>query len=345
MLEYEKLCNFQNLYNAHKKARRCKRHKKDVILFENNLGENLWKLKNSLENSTYKIGEYNKFPIYEPKKREVQALPYYDRIVQHVLCDEILTPFFDKRFIYDNCACRIGKGTHFAIKRFTKFLSEHYKKFGTNGYILKCDIKKYFPSINHDVLKNLLRKSIPEDKILNFLFKIIDSYEDLPNQGLPMGNQTSQIFALLYLDSADRFVKETLRVKHYIRYMDDMILISHDKVFLKNSLKKLKNLVENDLKIKFNQKTQIFPLKNGVDFLGFHFYLTETGKVIRKLRTSVKKKFKKRLLLLQKDYFNNKIEIDNINMTIASYKGHLKYGHTHNLRKKIFSGIKFRRKQ
>ena len=140
MTDYEKICDFENLYKAHKRARCCKRHKKDVILFEMNLAENLWKIKNSLESHTYKVSGYNKFMIFDPKEREIQALSYYDRIIQHVLCDEVLTPFFDKRLIYDNCACRIGKGTHFALKRLTQFFQQHYKKYGANGYILKCDI-------------------------------------------------------------------------------------------------------------------------------------------------------------------------------------------------------------
>lgn len=343
MTDYEKICDFQNLYNAHKKARLGKRHKKDVILFEANLAENLWNIKNSLENHTYKVGGYKKFLIYDPKKREIQALSYYDRIVQHVLCDEVLTPFFDKRLIYDNCACRIGKGNHFALNRLSGFMREHYKNYATSGYFLKCDIKKYFSSIHHQVLKNRLQKIIPDKNILNLLFDIIDSYEYSPDRGIPMGNQTSQTFALFYLDSIDRFIKETLKIKHYIRYMDDMVLLSNDKSYLKHCLNILTNLIENNLSLSFNDKTQIFPMQNGVDFLGFHFYLTSTGKVIRKLRNSSKIRMKKKIKNLQLKYYNGKIEIDSINTVLASYKGHLKYGHTYRLRKNFFSKLVFTR--
>ena len=340
MTDYEKICDFENLYKAHKRARFCKRHKKDVILFEMNLAENLWKIKNSLENRTYKVSGYNKFMIFDPKEREIQALSYYDRIVQHVLCDEVLTPFFDKRLIYDNCVCRIGKGTHFALKRLSTFFQQHYKKYGANGYILKCDIRKYFPSIHHDVLKNRLQKIIPDKDILNLLFHIIDSFEHSPNRGLPMGNQTSQLFALYYLDQLDRFIKEKLQIKHYVRYMDDLVLLSDDKDYLKDCLKSMQSLVNNQLKLEFNDKTQIFPIKNGVDFLGFHFYLTDSGKVIKKLRRSSKIRFKNRLKQLQHEYKTGKVQLDDINMSLASYYGHLKHGHTYKLRASVFSKVK-----
>lgn len=343
MTDYEKICDFQNLYNAHKRARRCKQHKKDVILFEMNLAENLWKIKESLENHTYKISGYHKFLIYEPKEREIQALSYYDRIVQQVLASQVLAPFFDKRLIYDNCACRVGKGTHFALDRLTLFMRQHYKKCGTCGYILKCDIRKYFPSIHHDVLKNKLQKIIPDKDILNLIFNIIDSYEHSPNRGLPMGNQTSQLFALYYLDSLDRFVKEKLQIKHYVRYMDDMILLCDDREYLKDCLAQMITLVRDDLKLEFNQKTQMFPIKNGVDFLEFHFYLSESGKVIRKLRRSSKVNFKNKIKKLQHEYKICEIEIEDINMSLSGYYGHLKNGHNYKLRSAVLSKAAFSR--
>ena len=341
MTDYEKICDFENLYKAHKRARCCKRHKKDVILFEMNLAENLWNIKNSLENRTYKVAGYNKFMIYDPKEREIQALSYYDRIVQHVLCDEVLTPFFDKRLIYDNCACRIGKGTHFALKRLTKFFHNHYQKYGASGYILKCDIRKYFSSIHHEVLKSRLQTVISDKDILNLLFHIIDSFEHSPNRGLPMGNQTSQLFALYYLDPLDRFIKEKLRIKHYVRYMDDLALLSDDKDYLKDCLKNMQKIVNNQLKIEFNDKTQIFPIKNGVDFLGFHFYLANSGKIVKKLRRSSKIRFKNRLKKLQTEYKIGKAHLEDINASLASYRGHLMHGHTYKLRSSVFSKIKF----
>lgn len=341
MTDYQKICDFENLYKAHKRARCCKRHKKDVILFEMNLAENLWNIKNFLENHTYKVAGYKKFMIFDPKEREIQAFSYYGRIVQHVLCDEVLTPFFDKRLIYDNCACRIGKSTHFALNRLTHFFHQHYKKFGSNGYILKCDIRKYFASIHHEVLKNRLKTVISDKDILNILFHIIDSFEHSPNRGLPMGNQASQLFDLYYLSPLDRFIKENLQKKHYVRYMDDLVLLSNDKDFLQDCLKDMRKIVNVRLMLDFNEKTQIFPIKNGVDFLGFHFYLTDSGKIVKKLRRSSKIRFKNRIKSLQKDYKSGKTQLENINMSLASYRGHLIHGHTYKLRTSAFSKFTF----
>ena len=133
MTDYEKICDFQNLLNAHRRARCCKQHKKDVVSFELNLTENLWKIKNALDSRSYKVSGYKKFMIFDPKEREIQALSYYDRIIKHVLCDEVLRPFFDKRLIYDNAACRIGKGTHFALGRLTEFLGSIINPSGVAG--------------------------------------------------------------------------------------------------------------------------------------------------------------------------------------------------------------------
>lgn len=156
-----------------------------------------------------------------------------------------------------------------------------------------------------------------------------------------MGNQTSQLFALYYLDPIDRLVKEKLQVRHYVRYMDDLVLLSDDKDFLRECLYQMNELLINALKLEFNDKTQIFPIKNGVDFLGFHFYLSESGKVIKKLRRSSKMRFKNRLKELQRDYSTGKIDCADINRSLASYKGHLQHGHTYRLRSHVLSNLKF----
>jgi len=190
------------------------------------------------------------------------------------------------------------------------------------------------------VLKNRLTQVIPDKYILNLLFHIIDSYQYSPNRGLPMGNQTSQLFALYYLDPLGRFIKEKLQIKHYVRYMDDLVLLSDDKERLAECLKITKTIANNHLKLEFNDKTQIFPIRNGVDFLGFHFYLTDSGKVIKKLRRSSKVRFKNRLKQLQHEYKTGKVQLDDINMSLASYCGHLKHDHTYKLRDSVFSKFK-----
>ena len=258
-----------------------------------------------------------------------------DRVLLHAICDEVITPALKRRLIYDNAACQKGKGTHFAIYRFSKFLREHYKDHGNKGYVLKCDISKYFASIDHEVLKKQLVKLIRDEDVSNLIYHYIDSYETKgrPGRGLPLGNQSSQCFAIYYLDPLDRLVKEKLRVKYYIRYMDDCLLIHHDKSFLYQCLDKIRDMIENRLNLEMNIKTQIYPLKTGVEFLGWKYYLTDSGKVIRKLKQQSKIRYKRRLKKLQKDYSEGIIDLKDVKTSLASYHGHLMHGHTYGLQK------------
>lgn len=174
---------------------------------------------------------------------------------------------------------------------------------------------------------------------MQLLTMIIESYEVTPGCGIPLGNQTSGWFALYYLDGLDRLVKEKLRIKHYTRYMDDCILIHEDKEHLQECLNQMRAFVEDKRKLNFNQKTQIAPLSQGADYLGFHFYLTDTGKVIRRLRTSNKKRMKRKLKRFRKAYNEDKISYDAIKRSLVSYTGHLSHGHTYRLRKNIINNL------
>lgn len=332
-MNYDEIFTFENLLAAHKRARNGRRKKQDVIEFELDLSLNLWTLHKSLKNRTYNVSGYRKFNIYEPKKREIQALSYYDRIVQHTLCDNFLYPELTKRFIYDNGACQKGKGTDFAINRLSEFLRYQYRVSGEHTYIIKADIHHYFASIDHGVLKNMLKEVIEDSDISELLIRIIDSFEPEVGKGLPMGNQTSQLFALFYLNPLDRYIKEKLRIKYYVRYMDDIIVVCGSREQAREILDKMRKFVSDELLLEFNKKTQIAPVKNGVDFLGFHFYLTENGKVIKKLRTQSKKKYKKRLKKMKKDYYEGVIDTKDIQKTFAGLNGHLQRGNTYFLRK------------
>ena len=335
MSDFQKLYDFHNLYKAHTVARRGKRDTREVIAFEMNLANELINLSSSLQNGTYQIQGYYNFTIWDPKYRIIHALHYRDRVVQHCLCDEILAPILDKKLIFDNAACRMGKGTHFAINRTSKFLRDFYKTHGTNGYFLKCDFRKFFDNIDHNILKNKLEKVIDDSRILQLLYQIIDSFEVQPNKGLPLGNQTSQWFAIFYLNDFDRLIKEKLRIKYYSRYMDDCILIHHDKAFLNDCLQQIKQFAKVELKLEFNEKTQIFPLKNGVDYLGFHTYITENGKVIRKVKQQTKYKYKRKLKYFQNAYAINDIPLEEITQVLSSYRAHLSFGNTYHLQKKV----------
>ena len=211
---YETMTEFENIYHAYRSTAKGKHDKNEVVRYESNLHMQLWWLKERMDKEAFVIGGYHKFMIYDPKERQIQALSFSDRVFQHLLCDNVLKPYFEPRLIYDNAACREGKGTHFAMKRFEENLRDFYKKHGSQGYLLKFDIRKYFDSIDHEVLKEKLVK-FPDKRVLKLLYEIIDSYENEAGKGLPMGNQSSQWFALYYLDRLDRVIKEKLRVKYY----------------------------------------------------------------------------------------------------------------------------------
>ena len=330
----DEIFTFGKLYEAHRQARKCKRHKKDVVSFEMNLSAELCGLQQKLENGSYEIGGYNRFTIYEPKKREIQALSYRDRIIQHALCDNIIAPYLANRLTADNAACQKGKGTHYGIKRLTQQLRKHYKQHGTQGWFLKADIRKYFASIDHGVLKTMLAKEKFDERTLELLNKIIDSYNADTGKGVPMGNQTSQNFALLYLDKIDRYIKERAGIKHYVRYMDDMILTDISKEKLQKTLEGMKVIIK-ELKLELNEKTQLIPLKNGIDFLGWHFYLTDSGKVIRKLRTHSKKRIYARIKQQRHELERGRMEPEKLKASLMSTFGHLEHGNSEGLKRKI----------
>ncbi|MDR3136427.1 MAG: RNA-directed DNA polymerase [Coriobacteriales bacterium] len=334
MTDYEKICDFQNLYQAHLRARLGKRHKSEVIKFEMDLANNLAIMQQRLINKTYVMRGYYDFVIYEPKRRDIFAASYPDRVLLHCLCDTVLMPLLQKRVIHDNAACQVGKGTHFAIKRLSRFMHRHYQQHGATGYFLKCDITKYFANIDHQVLKDRLTKAVADKDARALLFHFIDSYETagLSGKGLPLGNQSSQCFAIYYLDPLDRFIKEVLRIKHYVRYMDDLILLHRDKKFLQVCLVQIRDFAQRKLKLTLNEKTQIFPLRNGTEFLGWRFYLGKTGKIIRRLKTQSKLRYKRRLRKLHKDHVSGTIALKDLTSSLASYKGHLIHGHAYKLK-------------
>ena len=342
--------HFETFYQAHKLARRCKTTKKPIVKFDLEQGINLHRLVEKMRTGNYKIQGYQSFYVYQPKKRQIQALRYDDRIVQHVLCDNYLMPYFSKKVIYDNCACQVGKGHHFALNRITKFLHSYYNNYGPNGYVLKCDILKFFPSIPHKQVKEMFAKHIGDPQVMQLFSDIIDSYQTTNTflkkygikstenyyvkgvgwrsreivRGVPIGNQTSQIIGMVYLDKVDRLVKEKLRVKYYSRYMDDFILIHPSKEFLRDALEQNYYVVNKELKLQLNDKTQICPLKNGFQYLGFHFYLKSNGKVIKKVKKATQNRFASRIRFLNKYYPLNKVEKDTAKSIMASYHGHLK---------------------
>ncbi len=329
---FKQAFTFEKLLIAHKKCRVSKQHKRQTISFELNLSQNISKIEKAIFSKTWNVGDYKQFFIYEPKKRNIEALSYKDRVVLMSLCSNIIEPVFEKLLIFDNVACRKGKGTLFGIKRLEYFLHKYKNKYKTNkGYYLKCDISKYFPSINHAVLKDLLSKTSLDDEDLWIINKIIDSKYAETGVGLPIGNQTSQWFGLFYLNTLDRFIKEKLRIKYYVRYMDDMVLIHNDKEYLKECKTKIQQFVQEKLKLSLNSKTQIGLLKDGIDFLGFNHKLNENGQVIRFLRQSAKIRLKKHIKNLRNLRDKGIINDNDCEIRLQAYEGYLRHSNTHKL--------------
>lgn len=318
MKTLEEIFTIENLMQAHHYCRTCKQHKREVIAFELNIYENLMKLQKSIFDRTYKINHYRVFKVYEPKTRVIESLHYRHRIIQRCLCDNLLRPTLEPILIYDNGACRINKGTDFSRNRLKKFMRAHYSKHGEKGYVLKCDIAKFFPSINHEKLKNILSKIFPED-IMWLLSVFIDS--NGLEKGLPIGNQTSQWFALMMLNAEDHFIKETLRVKYYIRYMDDLVIIHHSKTFLQNALKTLTEKV-NALGLQFNAKTKISRFSEGISFLGFHFKCVG-GKIVQTLGSGAKKRIKRGASRMYQKYIYNIYSATETLNNLYGYKTYL----------------------
>ena len=338
--QFEKVCDYQNLLRAHSFSRKGKRDKVEVAKYETDITANTMALKRELETRTYKIEGYKSFKVYEPKERDIMALHYRDRVVQRSLCDNVLEPFLEPRLDYDNAACRKGKGTHFALDRLKKFMRDAYNKWGVDYYVLKCDIKKYFYRIDHVTLKQLLYPHFKDDDLIWLLDVIIDSTEGV---GVPIGNMTSQWFAVYYLDPLDRFVRNELKIDYYTRYMDDFILIAKDKVYLKECLGRIRHFLDEELHLELNEKTQIFPARNGVDYLGFHTYITETGKIIRKIRRKSKAAMKRKVKKFNDAYSKGEMPYEKVRSSVASWLGHAKHGDTYHLRKKIMGNLSLRR--
>ena len=329
----EIMCNFHNLYKAYKLAHAGKANDLEVIEFDKNKMHNLNKLLNQLKRKKWdEIFKYYRFKLTEPKERIVDALTFEGRIVQHVLCDNILRPYFEPRLIKENCACRKNKGTNYASnlvkQHMVKFLKTH-----NDGYCLKMDVHHYFPSMDREVLKGLLMK-FPDKEVRNFLFWIIDHSPE--SNGLPIGNQTSQWFALYYLNQVDRIIKEKYRIKYYTRYMDDLIIIHEDKKYLEKLLNELTIFAKDKLKLEFNGKTQISPLHRGISFLGWKLYYTkDTHKIIKRIDSS-KKKFRNKTIKRLKNKYN-KGYINNLKYyaTAYSFIVNLKKGNTYQYRKHV----------
>ncbi|MEC4888301.1 MAG: reverse transcriptase domain-containing protein [Scytonema sp. PMC 1070.18] len=345
---YPQIIDFTNLLEAVEKAQRGKRSRDNVLEFNYNLELELADIKNQLESKTYQPGPYKTFKIYEPKPRFISAAPYRDRVVHHAICN-IIMPIFEKTFIDDSYANRLGFGTHRALRRFTNFAR-------SSRYVLQCDIKKYFPSIDHAILKTILRRKIKCKETLWLIDTIIDNsnpqepivVEHFPGddllsplqrrRGLPIGNLTSQLFANVYLNGFDHFVKEELKGKKYLRYVDDFALFSDDREFLVEAKQAIADYLVS-LRLKLHPvKSQLFETKHGANFLGFRVLPDRIRVKNENLRRG-----RRRIRQMQKDYSQGRITYQDVSRSMQSWLAHLKHGDTWRLRQKIFASLVFTR--
>ena len=330
--DWDKICDFENLYQGHQNVKKERKMKSETVRFEQNLAYELATLQARLVTGTYQMKSYFHFEVYEPKRRSIYAAHHIDKILMNTVCEQVLIPRLSPHFIYDNGACQKGKGVHFSIRRFKKHLTDYFCAHGQHGYVLKCDISKYFASIDHDILKQKLVKRIKDPDVTRLLSDLIDTYhtEGHPGVGIPLGNNTSQWFALYYLSDFDHFVKEQLGVRGYVRYMDDFVLIGRSKAELWSCFAQIQMAI-GELGLTLNRNCDVFPMRSGVEFLGWRFFVMKSGRIMMRLRTQSKKRYLKKIKILEAKYRTGYYDLQKINRILASHHGHLIHGHAFSL--------------
>lgn len=347
---WEQVIAFDNLLLAWKKARKGKRSRPDVVNFGLNVEAELFRLQDELRAQTYKPGQYRLFTIYERKPRQISVAPFRDRVVHHALMN-VVEPLIDRRFIFDSFACRKNKGVHLAVSRYQQW-SKRY------AYALKLDVSRYFPNIDHAILKQQISALVKDPKVLSLFETIVDGSPDYDEEfihyfkgddlltplerrkGLPIGNLTSQFLANLYLNGLDHFIKQDLRAKAYLRYVDDLILMSDDKQQLHKWCTEISAYLARLRLVLHPRKVNIFRVYEGVDVLGYRVFPT-----YRLLRNDNGFRFARRLRQFADDYAKHKVSWDDFNPSVQSWIGHASQADTWGLRESIFAHTVFRREQ
>jgi len=350
-MTYEEICSFETLWTAYLRARRNKRSKRGTAVFEYSAIEELLILSKSLLQGTYKPDELEAFLIYEPKKRLIQAPSFRDKVVQHALTDNAIYDELSRSLTLNTYAAQYAKGTHFGLDMLEKHMRTHFlRKKGADeaarkaaglpyrpmeewdyadGAVIKGDIHHFFQSIDHERLKAALAERFPDEKLQTLMFQFIDMVE-----GLALGHQTSHIYAVFFVRSAMHFAAEKLHLPLSGMYMDDWYVICPDMKTAREALKRLRAEFAR-LGLELNDKTNIFPLRNGIDFCGFHTYLTQSGRVIRKLRRSSIKRRKRRIRKWEEQYAEGEVTREKIMESYGSWEAHAKHGDTRRLREEM----------
>lgn len=322
LTDFEKIIDFGNLYAAYKKWKCGNGSCRSTMKFQISALDGIYQIKRRLETKTYEASICHRFTVYEPKERIIEECSSQDKIVQHSLCDNVLMPILKDEFIKTNYAGQIGKGTLYGLDCLRSQMYLAYCKYGYDCWLIKADISKFFYNIDHDILKDIVGYFIEDNDVYWLCEKFIDIKEGL---GLPLGNQVSQVYALMYLSGLDHFITGELGVNYYGRFADDFYLMVQSKEYANWCLSAIYEFVHT-LGLELNGKTQIIPFKNGIKFCGFHTYVTSDGKVIRKLKNenkrAAKKKFRKMVELVKSGKLSQKKFYESYN----AWKNHISHG-------------------
>ncbi|NYT62347.1 alpha/beta hydrolase [Alcaligenaceae bacterium] len=315
---WAKVIDFENLYLAYQAARLGKRYQRDVMLFASNLEENLINIQNHLIWKSWAPGPHREFVVKEPKLRLIQAPPFADRIIHHALV-RVIEPYFERKFIADSYACRVGKGTQRAVMRTQHFLRVAKRNWGDGAYVVKCDISKYFASILHKVLMGQLSVTISDKDVLWLWQTIIAAYGHENGLGLPVGALTSQLGANVVLNRLDHIAKDDMGLRYYVRYMDDFLAIVHSKAEAQRVLQAFDEAVRG-LGLSLNPKTAIHPWQRGVDFCGYRIWPTHIlprKRNIKRARADFKH--------LMKQYYSGQVEMEHVRERVMSFIAYAKH--------------------
>lgn len=328
---WQKLCSYENLELAFKKARKNKTLKSYVINFEKELNQNLAMLRSELLLHSYRPNPLINFIIHDPKTRKISKSDFRDRIVHHALCN-IIEPIFEKSFIDDSYANRKGKGTLKAVKRFDYFNRKVSKNNTKRSYVLKADIKHYFENVSHQRLLRIIQRKIKDRKVIWLIKTILQNYSSVKSGiGMPLGNLTSQFFANVYLNELDQFVKHQLKAKYYLRYVDDFVIISNDYPRLYDSQRKIGAFLQENLGLDLHpNKTKIQDISRGIGLLGFRVYPNHR---LLKYKNIIRMKHK--IFFFQKDLAEKTINLEIAASSIQGWFAYAEQANTYNLRKEI----------
>lgn len=323
---FEQIVKWENIEWAYRKSLKgVNKYGWDALQFSKNETYNLMKLIESLKNGTYEFDGYKRFKVYEPKERIIDA-PYHKDKIAQLAIDKVLKTIYQPSFIRDSYACLDNKGTHRAVERVSQFMRKAFWQYGEDTFIIKLDIRKFFYSINREILKELLPKKIKCQDTLQLAYKIIDSADLIDPLGLPLGNTLSQLFTNVYMDQFDQYCKRVLGIKYYVRYADDVIAIVRNKeeaeTILADMTAFLKDVLDLDISVK---KTKIFPLEQGVNAYGFKIFKTH-----RLLRNDSKKKIKRKAKRLRLTLLEGRITVEKVEQILNSWLGHAMHGNSYN---------------